>query len=195
MDAAEAAAAGPAVGLRSSFTFADFDGDRQPDLATAEIAGSDAHITRYLIRLQFAAKGASSGQSIGVTGSYGQPQISARDVNGDNVPDLVVTASGQQRPIAILLNDGRGRFSLANPSDFPSSLLDAPSRWRPANRDVQDAAVLLLVRSPQAGAVSGSKSFVPQTSAPTSDSASHDFVRPSLRAAPSGRAPPRFASI
>jgi len=178
--------------LSSSFAFADFDGDRQPDLATAEIEHADSHLTRYRIRLQFKS-GSGTGQSIGVTGSFGLPQISALDVNGDHVPDLVLTAAGQDRPIAVLLNDGRGRFSLANPSDFSASLVDSPSRWRPASGRLQDIAVLVLVRAPQVEAPNARQSFAPQPLAAASISTNQGLVPDSLRSAPLGRAPPLFS--
>jgi hypothetical protein len=115
-----------AIRANSSFAIGDFDSDRKPDLATAEIAGRDSHATRYLIRFQLTSGVA---ESIGVTGAFGVPEISALDVNGDHVPDLVVTAAGQPRPIAILLNDGHGQFVLANPADFAVPALDAPVHW------------------------------------------------------------------
>src|SRR5579864_7152986 len=71
-----------AVRPHSSFAFADFDGDRQPDLATAEVEHADSRLTRYLIRLRMHANGAGARQFIGVTGSFGLPRISALDVNG-----------------------------------------------------------------------------------------------------------------
>lgn len=179
-----------AVRANSSFTFADLDGDRQPDLATAEIERAGSHFTRYLIRLRLQAGGAGASQSIGVTGSFGLPQISALDVNGDHVPDLVVTASGQPRLIAVLLNDGRGRFSVANPSDFASVIPDSPWRWRPASGHLQDLVVLVLARAPQAEATKNSCSLVAQFLAVASGSAHRGYVPDSLRSDSSGRAPP-----
>jgi hypothetical protein len=137
------------------------DGDRQPDLATAEIERSDAHLTRYLITLRFTSGAPPSAQSIGVVGAFGLPRISALDVNGDHLLDLVVTAGEQQRPIAVLLNDGRGSFSLANPREFPSALIDGHLRWDPAAGHLQDIAVLIVARTPQAGAGNAVHSFVP----------------------------------
>ena len=177
----------------SSFAIADFDGDRRPDLATAEIERSDARFTRYLIRLQFTAGARQSGQSIGVTGAFGLPQISAIDVNGDHALDLVVTAAGQQRPIAVLLNDGRGKFSLANPSDFPAAALDSPWRLAPASHQIQDAAVLVPSRTPQAETQNPRQAFVPRWMAESRFSTSRGFRPNPLQFSLPGRAPPQLA--
>jgi len=149
----------------ASFAIADFDGDQRPDLATAEIEHSDSRFTRYLIRLHFTpapGQSAPSGQSIGVTGAFGWPQILAIDVNGDHALDLVITAAGQSQPIAVLLNDGRGKFSVANPSDFPSAALESPWRLSPASHRFQDAAVLIPSRTTQPEAQNARHSFVPR---------------------------------
>lgn len=175
-----------------SFAIADFDGDRQPDLATAEIAHSDSHSTLYLIRLHFGDAG-NSRQSIDVNGSFGLPQISARDVNGDNVPDLVVTAAGQLRPIAILLNDGRGRFSLASPSDFPAAASESPRRWGSSGHQIRDASILLPARTLPAGASNACESFVPRKTAHPSMARDFVLALEPLPASALGRAPPALA--
>jgi hypothetical protein len=185
-----------AIRANSSFAIADFDGDRRPDLATAEIEPSNSRFTRYLIRLQLAAGPGlhkQAGQSIGVTGAFGLPRISAIDVNGDHALDLVLTAAGQQQPIAILLNDGRGKFSLANPRDFPAGALDSPWRWGPASHPLQDAAVLIPARTPQAAARNARHSFVPRQLAESRFSSSRGFPPDPLRSSPLGRAPPYLA--
>ena len=202
--AAAAAAATPAapdssptaVRADSSFAIADFDGDRRPDLATAEIERSDSRFARYLIRLQFAAapgQSAPSGQFIGITGAFGLPHISAIDVNGDHALDLVITAAGQQQPIAILLNDGRGRFSMANPSDFPAAALDSPWRLAAAGHQIQDAAVLIPSRTPQAETQNPQHAFVPRQLAESRFSTSRGFPPDPLHSSPLGRAPPQPA--
>ena len=152
-----------AMHASSSFAIADFDSDRRPDLATAEIERSDSRFARYLIHLQFAARPGQSiryGEFIGLTGAFGLPQISAIDVNGDHAMDLVVTAVGQPQPIAVLLNDGRGEFSLANPGDFPSTLANFHSQWRPANGHIRDVAVLVPARTPQADSSDATHSLI-----------------------------------
>jgi hypothetical protein len=180
----------------SSFAIADFDGDQRPDLATAEIDRSDSHFTRYLIRLQLTAVPGQSkqlGQFIGVIGAFGLPRISAIDVNGDHALDLVLTAAGQQQPIAVLLNDGRGKFSLANPRDFPAAVSDSPWHWGSANHQFQDIAALVSTRTPQAEARNARQSFVPRQLAKSRFSTSRGFPPDPLRSSPLGRAPPRLA--
>jgi hypothetical protein len=184
-----------ALRAASSFAIADFDGDQRPDLATAEIERSNSRFARYRIRLQFTAgpgHPAQSGQSIGVTGAFGLPQISAIDVNGDHALDLVITAAGQPQPIAILLNDGRGKFSLANPSDFPAAAPDSPGRLAPASHRFQDAAVLIPARTWQAEAQNARRSVVPRRLAESRLSASREFPPDPLHSSPLGRAPPQL---
>lgn len=185
-----------ALRANSSFAIADFDGDKRPDLATAEIERSNSRFTCYRIRLQFTAapgQSALSGQSIGVTGAFGLPQIAAIDVNGDHALDLVLTAAGQQQPIAVLLNDGRGKFSLANPGDFPSAALDSPWQWASASHLVQDLAALIPTRAPRAEAQAARHSFVPRQLAESRSSASGGFPPDPLHSSPLGRAPPQLA--
>jgi hypothetical protein len=185
-----------AIGASSSFAIADFDGDRRPDLATAEIERSDSRLARYLIRLQFTAgpsQSGRSGQFIGVSGAFGLPQISAIDVNGDHAMDLVLTATGQPQPIAILLNDGRGKFSLANPSDFPAAAQESPWRWDSTNRSMQDVAVLIPPTAPQADAQNARHSFVGRQLADSHFIARRGFPSDPLCSSPLGRAPPQLA--
>ena len=183
--------ANKAIRVNSSFTFADLDGDRQPDLATADIEHADSHLTRYLIRLRLQAGGSGASQAIGVTGSFGLPQISALDVNGDDAPDLVVTAAGQPRPIAVLLNDGRGRFSVANPSDFSPVVSGARSQWRPASNQFDDNAVLVSPRAPQTNAASSRQRVAPKPLSTALAAVNRGYAPSALRLVPLGRAPPR----
>ncbi len=177
----------------SSFAIADFDGDRQPDLATAEVERSDAHFTRYLIRLQLTSGRRPSGklwQSIAVTGAFGVLQIAAVDVNGDSALDLVVSAAGETRPIAVLLNDGHGQFSVTKPSDFPVSIPDSPRRWGSELGQVQDSAVLIPSRTPQAEAKNENRLRVPRPPPESALSAERAFPADPLYSSPGGRAPP-----
>jgi hypothetical protein len=184
-----------AARANSSFAIADFDGDQRPDLATAEIERSDSRFTRYLIRLQLAAgpgRSKQSGQVSGVTGAFGVPRISAIDVNGDHALDLVLTAAGQQQPIAVLLNDGRGKFSLANPRDFPSAVSDSPWRLGSASHQFQDLAVLIPTRTPQVEIQNARHWLVPRQLAESRFAASRGFPPYPLRSSPLGRAPPQL---
>jgi hypothetical protein len=99
----------------SQFAIGDFDGDRQPDLATVEIARFNSLHSRYWISFQL-SKGRL--QTIGVTGPAGGLVLLARDVNGDRALDLVLVTAWRHELVAVLLNDGQGNFSAAEPAQF-----------------------------------------------------------------------------
>ena len=91
-----------------SFSINDFDGDHHPDLANLQTAQSRPGASRYFIQLQLSA---TEQHSLYLEGPSGGLVIEARDVNGDNSPDLVLKSSLYYRPVAIFLNDGHGNFS------------------------------------------------------------------------------------
>ena len=94
----------------------DWDGDRSPDLATVQETPSMMRRPEYAIRVRF-RQGADA--AIGIEGPAGGVRLSPRDVNGDRVPDLVVTSVLGTGVVAVLLNDGHGHFSVAGPNEFP----------------------------------------------------------------------------
>src|SRR5216683_3210378 len=93
--------------VTSQFAIADFDGDSRPDLATVQAGVSSSWDAHYWIAFQL-----SSGprQTLGITAPTGGLQITSRDVNGDSFLDVVVTTAWTNRPVAVLLNDGQGRY-------------------------------------------------------------------------------------
>ena len=99
------------------FAIADFDGDQRPDLATIEVQDGSARVAGYSIHLQFSTAPALE---IDIDAPLGGLQIFSRDVNGDDFSDLVVTATLDSHLVAVLLNDGHGKFSLARPESFPA---------------------------------------------------------------------------
>jgi hypothetical protein len=98
------------------FVIADLDGDRKPDLALVEMGNVRSAKTNYSIRLQFSA---GAELAIGVDAPLGGLRVAARDVNGDNNLDLILTSNLDARFIEVLLNDGHGNFSVAAPGAFP----------------------------------------------------------------------------
>jgi hypothetical protein len=119
-----------APGLGLPFAIADFDGDRNPDVASIQAMSSNAGKTDYWIQLQLSAAGR---RSIRVSAPSGGLQIEARDVNGDHAVDLVVSTAWRRQPVAIFLNDGHGGFSRAEltafPGAFSNSKTDLVSSW------------------------------------------------------------------
>jgi hypothetical protein len=144
--AAEAAqgTSGGMSGFSPRFAIADFDGDQKPDLATVQVERDAAIGTRYSIRMQLSANGESA---IGITGPQGGLRILPRYVNGDDAIDLVVTAAMDSHFVAVLLNDGHGKFTLAKAGAFPSIESDKGIRLVAALVPAEECAALQLTRS------------------------------------------------
>src|SRR5258705_9740432 len=108
-----------AVALGSTqFAIADFDGDLQPDLALIHIARDSSPTAQYSLNLSFSSGGKPA---IYIAGPSGGLQISPRDVNGDKFADLVITSLLDSEFVAIFVNDGKGNFTHAEPSDYPGA--------------------------------------------------------------------------
>jgi hypothetical protein len=134
------------LGINSFFAIADFDGDQKPDLAIVEVQkSSSSRITQYSIRFQLTA-GVS--QVFGVTAPSGGLQIVARDLNGDNALDVLVTTSLQHEQVAVLLNDGHGKFRLADASDFPAAIQENDRRWNSGTILLCDSSALIRIEYP-----------------------------------------------
>ena len=95
---------------------------------------------------------------IGVNAPLGGLNITSRDVDGDQSLDLIVTTAWLNQPVAVLLNDGHGNFTLTDPSAFPAIVWSAEKMLRLAALNVQDAAVAAL------SSVSGDCAFNEHTS-------------------------------
>lgn len=115
---------------------ADFDGDRRPDLASVQQGASFHGSNTYWIQLQLSAVGR---QSIQLVAPAGGLLIEARDVNGDQAVDLVLSTAWLRMPVAIFLNDGHGRFSRAEPSAFPGAFNQSNKNWGPTTTQETDA--------------------------------------------------------
>jgi hypothetical protein len=107
------------------FAVADFDGDWKPDLAFVETTSLHPRQGSYSIHLQFSTAAAISFE---VSGPNGGVFVAARDVNGDDLPDLVVSSAYDQRVVAVLLNHGHGLFSRAEPATY-AALVTQPDLW------------------------------------------------------------------
>jgi hypothetical protein len=122
--AAQQSAAG-AAGV--NFAIADFDGDSLPDLATVQPGLAMASRTSYWIHFQFSL---GNQGSFAVSGPTGGLQIASRDVNGDSFLDLIISTSIGNDPVAVLLNDGRGNFRMADSRAFSAAIWGALTEWR-----------------------------------------------------------------
>jgi hypothetical protein len=123
------------------FAIADFDGDNRPDLATVQTGQISAANTRYWIVFRL-----STGlrQSVGLTAPAGGLEVASRDVNGDSFLDLVITTQWTNRPVAVLLNDGRGNFTRSDPSGFQVAFRASDFSCNYATNEVKDGAAALL---------------------------------------------------
>jgi len=115
------------LGPAPQFAIADFDGDHRPDLAIIQEEASSTGSTKYWIELQLSA---SSRQSIEVMAPTGGLRIEAIDVNnGNHFVDLVITTAWLRQPVAIFINNGRGRFSRVQTTAFPEVFTDSTTNW------------------------------------------------------------------
>jgi hypothetical protein len=115
------------IGPPSSFAVADFDGDGHPDIAHVESGRVDSSLTDYWIRIQLTT---SEPQLIRLVAPAGGLRIEARDVNnGNHFVDLVLATALFGQPVAILINDGRGRFAQVAPTAFPDAFTDSKTDW------------------------------------------------------------------
>jgi hypothetical protein len=135
-----APSAAPSVEITTHFAIADFDGDSKPDLATVQVGQITASQARYWIDFELSA---GSRQSIGIVGPVGGLEIAPRDVNGDRVPDLVITTALLKQPVAVLLNDGHGNFTLRDAAAFPTMVWRYERFWSVGCVQVKDGTALM----------------------------------------------------
>jgi hypothetical protein len=124
------------LGPNTQFAIDDFDGDLRPDVASIQVGQSGLSRTDYWIQLQLSEVGR---QFIRVVGPNGGLSIEARDVNGDRAIDLVLVTAWRRQPVAILLNDGHGSFSRADPTAFPDAFSEPATMWAPASEQTNEA--------------------------------------------------------
>ena len=100
----------------------DLDGDARADIASVMVVRDGQRGTEYTIRWRLSAE---PGGSIGLTALGGGLGLVLQDVNGDAAEDLVVSTVLDSRVVAVLVNDGHGNFSLAEPGEFAISKTEA----------------------------------------------------------------------
>ena len=168
------------------FAIADFDGDNRPDVATVETGLIGTSHARYWIGFRMSA---GARQTIGVNAPVGGLEIASRDVNGDNIIDLVVSTAWLKSPVAVLVNDGHGNFTIRDPAAFSSALIHPNRTLNSPSYQNPDKSLALSARS--------SDDFVATEQAAAIRTASEKIsTRNSLRSAvplvvhSSGRAPP-----
>jgi FG-GAP-like repeat len=170
------------------FTIGDFDGDSQPDLASVQTG--QIGDTRYFVDF-----GLSTGlrQTIGVTAPAGGVQLTSRDVNGDSYPDVVVTTSWTNRPVAVLLNDGRGTFTQSAPSAFPGAFATSEDSRIASPDAMKDVAAALFARPIPAECEECGGALSLQIAAGLSGTGALHFTVSSNTDSFFGRAPPSLA--
>jgi|SRR5580698_234270 len=157
-----ASSAGPGL----QFAVADFDGDHRPDLVGVQAGQGSVARTNYWIQLQLSAAGQ---QTISLVAPSGGLQIAARDVNGDQIPDLILTTTWLGQPVAIFINDGHGTFTRVETSAFPEAFRESRSGWNSSTNLTAEvvgvpppsrAGVCIAVaRLPHAGSKAGAASL------------------------------------
>jgi hypothetical protein len=124
-------------------TIGDFDGDQRPDLVTADIGQRGSSHTVYKIAIELSS-GARS--TLNIAAPEGGLQLTSRDVNGDDWPDVIVTTAWTRRPVAVLLNDGQGNFRELSPEQFPGAFPYSDSSLFATNHEIRDSLGALISR-------------------------------------------------
>lgn len=102
---------------------ADFDGDSQPDLAVSKMETRSGGVV-YWLELDLSthhkqgSPEAGAGLPAATTSLFGLHLI-PRDVDGDHNLDIVVTIGVRRLPVAVWINDGRGRFEEGDLAAYP----------------------------------------------------------------------------
>ena len=96
-----------------TFAIDDFDEGFAPDIASVQPVSSNSSGTNYIVQLQF---GSGERRSICLAAHWRDVRIVARDVNGDRIPDLIISSAWSEGPHAALINEGNGAYSPVDPS-------------------------------------------------------------------------------
>lgn len=176
----------PADFPNSRFVIGDFDGDRQPDVATVEMVRFSPSHSRYAVSFQL-SKGRL--QTIGLTGPAGGLLLLARDVNGDSALDLVLVTAWQHSLVAVFLNDGFGNFAAADPRQLRIDVVSSRTHLVTPPICIEDHSVLGLQYS-LPGDFEGEPLALPNLEADLGFSRHLDFPSGLSRPSFLGRAPP-----
>jgi hypothetical protein len=107
-----------------SWVIADFDGDSKPDIAISRMEVKGAGYVYWLeLDLSTTRDSGSPQGGAGVpdaaTSVFGL-HLTPRDVDGDHDLDIVVTSGIMRRPVAVWINDGKGRFEEGDLAAYPA---------------------------------------------------------------------------
>jgi hypothetical protein len=177
------------VGPGLQFTVADFDGDHRPDLVGVQTGQGNSARTKYWIQLQLSAAGQ---QTISLVGPSGGLQIAARDVNGDQIPDLILSTTWLGQPVAIFINDGHGTFTRVATSAFPEAFRESQTHWNSATNRATDS-VGVPPPSSTGGCIAVARSLHAGSNAGAPSPPRREFFPSPLLISQLGRAPPSAA--
>lgn len=178
------------AGIVPQVTIEDFDGDSRPDIAMVSEGRSGSAVDHYRIRFQL-SKGGS--QNIDLTAPVGGLDISSRDVNGDDFLDVVVTTAATNRPVAVLLNDGAGKFTASDPSAFPGAFRKSPHFWRALSEESPEASPAIYSRFFSSDLDVNNETFSLLVETEVFASQSNDLETHDAEVSYLGRAPPFLA--
>jgi len=133
-----------ATAIHSQFAIADFDGDQLPDFATVQMGKMTGSAAHYFIQIELSR---GTLQTVSLVAPLGGLEIILRDVNGDQALDLVVSAQWLKGPVAVLLNDGHGNFTVAAPGIYPSVAWDQAFHCTDSFEEIRDCAALPTLRT------------------------------------------------
>jgi len=118
------AGATPTSVSQLGWAVADFDGDSRPDVAITRMEARGGGYV-YWVELDLSTNrkdGSSQPQANlpAAVASISGLHLTPRDVDGDHDLDIVVTMGIARQPIAVWINDGKGRFEEGDLSAYPA---------------------------------------------------------------------------